>query len=148
MCSKPGVGSLRLQRVAEARCDNPTVVVNHGFNDLDGHVSVDSVRWVIGIFGVLHELLDPLRWEADFHGNPRTHAVPRRAVVRGTRLCGEFQPIGTLDGTNLSEAVLRRETAFELFRHVRGVEQVSVQVKRYDRLSLACSRNEVRRGDC
>ena len=60
VCSKPVVGSLRLLGVAGARLDNPAMIVNHGFNDRDRHVSVDRVSRLVRILGVLHELLYPL----------------------------------------------------------------------------------------
>ena len=125
MCSKPVVGSLRLLGVVEARLDNPTVFINHGFNHLDRHVSVDSFGREVGTLGVLHKLLDPLSGITDFHGNPRPHAIPRRAVVRRTRLHGEFQPVCTRNGSNLAPA-LGEQMLWPAWLQVRGVEQVGV----------------------
>lgn len=131
MCSKPGVGSRDLRGVLGARLNNPAVVIHHSFDDADRHVSVDRVGGLVGILGVLHELLDPLRGEADFDFHPRTHAIPWRAVVRAARLNGEPQPVCARDRPNLPEAAGEKRVSPKLFLHVRGVEQVGVQVKRY-----------------
>lgn len=130
VCSKPGVGSRRLLGVVEALLDNPAMVIHHGFNDLDRHPSVDGVCRVVRILCVLHELLDPLRWVAEFDGDPWTPTITRRAVVRDACLCRERQPTGTRDGMNLPMA-FREHVLGPAGSEVRGVEQVRVQVKRY-----------------
>lgn len=130
MCSKPGVGSLDLRGVLGARLNNPAATVNHGFDDADRNPSVDGFRGRVGILGVLHELLDPLRWETDFHGYPRPQTIAWGAVVRGACLYGKLQPVCTRDRPNLLE-VVRTDGVRTTLAQVRGVEQVGVQVERY-----------------